>query len=78
VPAGAGVLPGTDYSVNRLRIAGVYPINRNTHVRVDYIYDQRRVSDYTWTGWSFSDGTVVNVSPNQVQRLVGLSFWHSF
>jgi MtrB/PioB family decaheme-associated outer membrane protein len=78
VPAGAGVLPGTSYQVNRFRLAGVYPINSSTRIRVDYIYDQRQVFDYTWTGWSFSDGTVVNVSPYQIQQLVGLSFYHSF
>jgi MtrB/PioB family decaheme-associated outer membrane protein len=78
VPAGAGVLPGTEYSVSRLRLGGSFLLDKATRVRVDYIYDQRKVADYTWSNWSYSDGTIVNVAPNQVMRLVGVSLFHSF
>lgn len=78
VPAGAGVLPDTVYSINRLRLTGTYPVSKATRIRLDYTYDQRTVDDYTWANWSFTDGTKVNVNPNQTTQLVGVTMIHSF
>lgn len=78
VPAGAGVLPDTVYSLNRLNLSGAYAFSKATTLRLDYIYDVRTVDDYTWTNWTFSDGTKVNVNPNQTTQLVGVTVIHSF
>jgi MtrB/PioB family decaheme-associated outer membrane protein len=75
VPAGAGLLPATIYSVSRLHLAGSLPVGKSTRVRVDYIYDERKYSDYAWTGWSYSDGTVVNVAPVQLEQMVAVSLY---
>ena len=78
VPAGAGVLPDTKYVLNRLRVNGTYAVSKETKVRLDYIYDQRKVDDYTWQSWTYSDGTRVNVNPNQKTHLVGVTVMQSF
>jgi hypothetical protein len=78
VPVGAGVLPDTVYSLNRLRLTGTYPISKATRIRLDYTYDIRTVDDYTWAQWTFSDGTKVNVSPTQTTQLLGATIIHSF
>ena len=78
MPAGAGVLPDTVYSINRLNLSGAYPFSKATTLRLDYIYDVRTVDDYTWTNWTFSDGTKVNVNPNQTTQLVGVTIIHAF
>jgi predicted porin len=78
VPAGAGVLPDTVYSLNRLNLSGTYAFDKATRVRLDYILDVRTVDDYTWTNWTFSDGTKVTVNPNQTTQLVGVTIIHSF
>ncbi len=75
VPAGAGFLPATIYSISRLHFAGSVPVGASARLRVDYIYDERKYSDYAWTGWSFSDGTVVNVAPVQLEQMVGVSLY---
>lgn len=78
VPAGAGVLPDTVYSINRLNLSGAYPVSKATTLRLDYIYDVRTIDDYTWTNWTYTDGTKVNVNPNQTTQVVGVSVIHSF
>lgn len=78
VPAGAGVLPDTVYSLNRLKLYGTYAYSKATQFRLDYIYDVRKMDDYTWTNWTFSDGTRVNVNPTQTTHLLGLSVMQSF
>jgi predicted porin len=78
VPAGAGVLPNTNYTLNRLKLFGTYAFNKQTRLRLDYIYDVRKMDDYTWTNWTFSDGTRVNVDPKQTTSFVGLTLLQSF
>lgn len=78
VPAGAGVLPDTVYSVSRLSLSGGYAVSKATKVRLDYIYDLRKMDDYTWSQWTFTDGTRVNVSPSQTTQVFGVTLTHSF
>ena len=78
VPAGAGVLPDTSYTLNRLKFFGGYAFSKQTRVRLDYIYDVRKMDDYTWTNWTFSDGTRVNVNPKQTTNFVGLTLIQAF
>jgi predicted porin len=78
VPAGAGVLPDTVYSISRLNLTGGYAISKETRVRVDYIYDLRKMDDYTWSQWTFMDGTKVTVNPSQATQVLGVTLTHSF
>ena len=78
VPAGAGILPNTTYSLNRLKLYGTYAISKKTRVRLDYIYDVRKMDDYTWASWTYSDGTRVNVDPKQTTNFVGVTLIQSF
>lgn len=76
--AGIGVLPDTKYSQNALKLFGVVPVDEATKVRVEYIYDRRRMDDYTWRNWVYSDGTRVDVEPRQTTHIFGVSLQHSF
>ncbi|MEI8155732.1 MAG: MtrB/PioB family decaheme-associated outer membrane protein [Burkholderiales bacterium] len=78
VPAGAGVLPDTVYSINRLNLSGGYAVSKQTKVRLDYVYDVRKMDDYTWSQWTFTDGTRVMVSPTQTTQLLGVTLTHSY
>lgn len=78
VPAGAGVVPDTNYTLNRLKLFGTYAFNKKTRLRLDYAYDVRKMDDFTWANWTFSDGTRVNVDPKQVTHLLGVTLIQSF
>ena len=78
VPAGAGVLPPTLYRLNQIKLFAVAPVDKATSVRVTLIADRRRVEDYAWTGWSFTDGTQVNVPSVQNTLAVLLTLRHAF
>ncbi len=78
VPAGAGRLPNTFYTVNSLRLTGSTPVSKNARIRLDYIYDVRRMDDYTWANWTFSDGTSVFQAPNQITQLIKVTLTVAF
>jgi MtrB/PioB family decaheme-associated outer membrane protein len=78
VPAGAGSVPNTTYTLNRVQLTGTYAYSKATKLRLDYMYDNRKMDDYTWANWTYSDGTKVNVAPNQTTQLVGVTVIQSF
>jgi len=78
VLSGAGVLPDTVYSVSTFRLFGKYPVAKTTVLRLDYIYDRRKMDDYTWSNWRYSDGTTVFVDPVQTTQILGLTIIQSF
>ncbi|WP_161493252.1 MtrB/PioB family decaheme-associated outer membrane protein [Zoogloea sp. LCSB751] len=76
--SGMGVLPDTKYTQNTLKLNATYPVSKQTRVRLDYIYDLRKMDDYTWSQWVYADGTKVFVKPDQVTQIIGLSLLHAF
>lgn len=78
VASGNGVLPDTKYTQNTIKLFGVYPVDKATKVRLDYIYDIRKMDDYTWSQWVYADGTKVYVKPEQNTQIIGLSLIHAF
>lgn len=75
---GMGVLPDTKYTQNTFKLYGVYPLAKSTKLRLDYIYDLRKMDDYTWKNWVYADGTRVFVKPEQTTQILGLSLIQSF
>ena len=73
-----GILPDTSYSQSTFKLFGIYPLAKDSKLRLDYIYDLRKMDDYTWTNWVYADGTKVYVDPNQVTQIIGLSLIQSF
>lgn len=71
-------VPDTEYKLDRLRLYGKYPVAKNSVLRADYIYDVRRMDDYTWKNWIYSDGTTVFVDPKQTTQIFALTLIHKF
>jgi MtrB/PioB family decaheme-associated outer membrane protein len=78
IAAANGVVPDTKYTQNTFKLFGVYPLAKSTKLRLDYIYDLRKMDDYTWTNWVYADGTKVYVKPNQTTQVLGLTLIQSF
>lgn len=75
---GAGVLPDTEYTLNTLRLFAKYAVTKATAIRLDYVWDRRELDDYTWSSWTYSDGTKVLVNPDQITRVIAVTLSHAF
>jgi MtrB/PioB family decaheme-associated outer membrane protein len=78
VLSGAGVLPDTLYQLNSLHLFGKYTISKATSVRLDFLLDDRKLDDYTWSQYRYSDGTTVYIKPHQITHLIGVSLTQAF
>jgi MtrB/PioB family decaheme-associated outer membrane protein len=77
-------LPNATTRLTRLSVFGKYALDKNSGLRVDYIYDRYSTNDPTWSGWgpggagSYSDGTVIREPSPQKVNFVGVRYFYNF
>lgn len=76
--AAVGGLPDITYKQSTIKAFARYALNKDTALRLDYIFDHRRINDWTWTGWTYSDGTQVVQRPEDTVHFIGLSVNYAF
>jgi len=70
-------LPNVDTKLTRLNLFGRYALQKNSGVRLDYIYDRYKTDDWTWSTWLYADGTALS-DPNHTVHFAGVSYYHRF
>jgi MtrB/PioB family decaheme-associated outer membrane protein len=70
----AANLPEISTRLTRFNLYAKYMLEKHSSVRVDYIYDRYKTNDWTWTNFTFADGTTVNENPNQRVNYLGASY----
>jgi MtrB/PioB family decaheme-associated outer membrane protein len=77
-------LPVAVTRLTRLTLFGKYMLEKNSGLRIDYIYDRYSTNDPTWSGWgpggtgSYSDGTVIREPSPQKVNFVGVRYFYNF
>jgi MtrB/PioB family decaheme-associated outer membrane protein len=71
-------LPDINYRQQTLRLFGTHAYDKQTSIRLDYIADKRRTDDWTWTGWTYTDGTKIAQNQNVTVQFVGVSVNYKF
>jgi len=69
----AAVLPNIVTTRSALRLFGQFALQPNLALRVDLGLDRYRTNDWTWTGWTYADGTTVRQEPRGKANFVGVS-----
>ena len=71
-------IPDINTKLTTIKLWGTYGLDRYSGIRVDYIYDRFDTNDWTWTGWVYTDGTVVTQQPLQRVSFLGVSYYYRF
>ena len=71
-------LPDINTRLTRLQVFGKYALRKNAEVRLDYIYDRFKTDDWTWTSFTFLDGTTLTQEPLQKVNFIGVSYYYRF
>jgi MtrB/PioB family decaheme-associated outer membrane protein len=69
-------LPEITTRLTRLNFFGKYALEKNSGLRLDYIYDRFSTNDWTWTSWVYVDGTRLSQDPNQKVHFIGVSYYY--
>ena len=71
-------IPDVNTQLTRLNLFARYALRKNSGVRLDYIYDRFKTDDWTWTTWTFVDGTTLTQDPDQKVNFIGVSYYFQF
>ncbi len=76
--AAADVVPNFSTKLTKLNLFAKHGLNKNVGVRLNYVYDRYSTDDWTWTTWTYSDGTQLTQSPTQKVHFIGISGYYRF
>jgi MtrB/PioB family decaheme-associated outer membrane protein len=72
--ATSGGLPDVVYRQTALKLFGKYALEKGAAVRLDLVYQRASVNDWTWTAFSYSDGTTVTQKPTQNVGVIAVTY----
>jgi predicted porin len=69
-------IPNITTKVTRINVYGKYALEKNSGIRVDYIYDRYSSDDWTWQTWTYADGTQLVQNPIQKVNFFLASYFY--
>jgi hypothetical protein len=70
-----GFAPSITTQILDLKLSAKYAMTNNMGFRFNYIYNHFKTNDWTWTNFTYTDGTTVSQNPNQVVNFFGLAYY---
>lgn len=71
-------LPNVNTELTRLNVFGKYALEKNSGLRLDYIYDRFSTDDFGWTTWQYVVGTRVIPDATQKVHFIAASYYLRF
>ncbi len=69
-------IPTITTKLTRINLYGKYALEKNSGIRLDYIYDRFSSDDWTWATWIYADGTRLVENPAQKVNFFLLSYYY--
>lgn len=69
-------LPEITTRLTRTQIFAKYALEKKSGIRLDYVYDRFSTNDWTWSTWTYTDGTRMLQSPVQKVNFFALSYYY--
>ena len=78
----AGGLPDVTYGLMRLKLFGMYAVQKNAFVRMDLVHSRTTFNEWTYnysgTPYLYSDNTTINANQKQSVTFLGASYVYKF
>lgn len=71
---GAVSPPDYEYRITELNLTGKYPLDNKSSLLIEYQYRDWQTDDWTWRGWTYSDGTTLVEKPEQRTHYLGAAY----
>ena len=72
----APAIPDIETRITTLKLTAKYALMKSAGVRFDYAFQRWTSDDWTWTSWTYSDGTTLVQEPVQTVHFVGVSGYY--
>lgn len=74
----APVLPDVATRLTSVKLFGAYTLDKRSSVRLDYVYDRYKSNDWTWSNFTYTDGTRLSQNPKQSVNFIGVAYMYKF
>lgn len=77
-------IPDISYNQTTLKFFGRYALDKDSNVRLDYVFDRRKTDDWTWNGtpssgaYVYTDGSWLYQNPNEKVHFFGMTYNYTF
>jgi MtrB/PioB family decaheme-associated outer membrane protein len=79
---GGNFLPSINYNNRKLNLFGVYELDKQSAIRVNYVYQEFKSDDWQWgyngVPFVYSDNTTVSSNLNQSMSFLGIAYIYKF
>jgi hypothetical protein len=72
----APVIPDIETRVTAIRLTAKYALMKSAGIRFDYAYQRWTSDDWTWSTWTYTDGTQLLQEPVQKVHFFGISGYY--
>ncbi len=72
------LVPDFSTKLTKLNLFAKYAVKKDTSIRVNYVYDRFETDDWSWSNWTYPDGTRVLASPIQKTHFLGVVLDYRF
>ena len=69
-------LPEVSTKVTSLKMFAKYALQKNSGLRLDIVHERFRTDDWSWSSFTYTDGTRLTQNPNQRVTFVGVSYYY--
>jgi len=69
-------LPDVTTRTMRVQLFAKYELQKNSGLRLDYIFNRFSTNDWSWTNFTYLDGTTVTQAPVQKVNFLGVSYYY--
>jgi Putative outer membrane beta-barrel porin, MtrB/PioB len=69
-------LPDVSTRLTSLKAFVKYAIQKHAGMRLNYVYDRISTNDWTWTNFTYTDGTRVFQDPNRKVHFIGITYFY--
>jgi MtrB/PioB family decaheme-associated outer membrane protein len=80
ITAGAPIdsIPTITTKLTRITVYGKYALEKNSGIRLDYVFDRYSSDDWTWQTWMYADGTRLVENPVQKVNFFLVSYYYKW
>ena len=71
-------MPAITTRLTRLNLFAKYALQKNSGIRLDYVFDRYSTNDWTWSTWVYADGSRLREDPNQKVNFFGVSYYYKW
>ena len=72
----APAIPDIETRITTIKLTAKYALKKSAGVRFDYVFQRWTSDDWTWTTWTYSDGTRLLQEPVQTVHFFGVSGYY--